>query len=649
MRKIRILTIILLIVVGSMFYGCKDITKLTTQELKQLVEREGEKGKFAFYYSFMLGNRYFGEGNYEEAIKYFERSKKVYKKDMLVFRLDYGVDYWIGRSYLALNKYQEAIEYLNRAASIAPISLRDIALYPEYAAEFERGYAPYIPTKGLCYRWLTSAYYLSGKYQDAIEAYKKAIELDPNLASYDYDFLSTTALTYANLKRYDDALMIANKAIEINKTEPFSYAILALIYYSMERYNDAIFYLKKAEELNPPPVGLLTIYDKMVDIYARMGKFDEAISSLRKAISLKTSTGIGIKIAIEENYLVVKDLMEGPAKRAGIEVGDKIIKINGQSIKGWDINKVIQALRGAEGTQVVLTIKRKELKDLIEKTLTRETIIEKSAAPFFGLRSLVYRIKGNAEDAEKDAEKAYSLDPNTDNAKEALGATYIDKGKYDDAIKILSTTSKDNYFARILEATAYAKQGDFKKAVEIYNSIPEDYLSAKNVLRQSYKNAFLESLKSYVNIRKEVANSLEAKEKYREALNEYAEALKLADEKETKYIRSKIASLIKKNPYLTEIPEEARKFALRGEGMLKDGKFEEALREYKKAINIAPYVAVLYRSVSLIYGELKDYTSAINYMNIYLELMPDAPDARAVKDQIYNWEFMLEKNQGEKQ
>lgn len=126
------------------------------------------------------------------------------------------------------------------------------------------------------------------------------------------------------------------------------------------------------------------------------------------------------------------------------------------------------------------------------------------------------------------------------------------------------------------------------------------------------------------------------------------EVLRLTDQRKAKEIRSEIASLIKKNPYLSQIPEEARKYALRGEVLLKDGKFEEALKEYKTAIKIAPYIAKLYFATALVYGELKDYTQAISYMNTYLELMPDAPDIRAVKDQIYKWEFILEKEKGEK-
>lgn len=47
--------------------------------------------------------------------------------------------------------------------------------------------------------------------------------------------------------------------------------------------------------------------------------------------------------------------------------------------------------------------------------------------------------------------------------------------------------------------------------------------------------------------------------------------------------------------------------------------------------------------MALNYAELKEYQQAIGNLKIYLELSTDAPDARTAKDEIYKWEFMLEK------
>jgi tetratricopeptide (TPR) repeat protein len=223
-----------------------------------------------------------------------------------------------------------------------------------------------------------------------------------------------------------------------------------------------------------------------------------------------------------------------------------------------------------------------------------------------------------------------------------MSITYIDKGKYTDALKILSTIT-NSPFDRILEAIAQAKLGDMKKAVELYSSIPEDYLASERAPNKSYKKALLESLKPYVNAKKESAKSLEARGQYREALKEYSELLKIADDRGAKELRKDVAVLIKRNPYLAELPEEARKYALRAEVLLKDGKFEESLNEYNSAIKIAPFAQQLYFNTAFVYGELKKYKSAKRYMNIYIELYPDAPNVRQGKDEIYKWELMTEK------
>ncbi len=488
------------------------------------------------------------------------------------------------------------------------------------------------------FAWLANLYGINKQYDEGIAAAKRSIEIKPNSWAY-----RALAAIYADKKQYNDAIATYKKAIELDPKNISIYLKLSDCYYAKEDYASAIAIIQEVQEIAPNDPDILYM---LGFLYTHMGKLDEAINSLSKAISLETITGVGVLIAIEGDYPVVKDLAEGPAKKVGVKVGDKIIKINGQTTKGKNIKEVAQAIRGAEGTQVVLTIERKDLKNPLEQTIIRETVVSKSAAKALGLRSLSHKIKGNTIEAAKDAEKAYSLDPDNDSAKEALAAIYIDKGKYDDAIKVLSNTSKDNYFARILEATAYAKTSDYKKAVEIYSSIPENYLTSNSVLRQSYKTSFFESMKPYVSIKKATAKSLEAKGQYREALNEYAEVLKFTDEKEAKEIRSQIAGLIKKNPYLSEIPEEARKYALGGEVLLKEGKLKEALQEYLRAVKVAPHIAIFYKTIALINGELKDYANAVRNMTIYLELMPDAPDARAAQDQIYKWEFMLRREKG---
>jgi carboxyl-terminal processing protease len=69
--------------------------------------------------------------------------------------------------------------------------------------------------------------------------------------------------------------------------------------------------------------------------------------------------GVGIELSVEEGVPQVISAIDGtPAARAGIEPGDRIVKADGQPTLGMDIEDIVKRLRGAPGTQVMLTIAR---------------------------------------------------------------------------------------------------------------------------------------------------------------------------------------------------------------------------------------------------------------------------------------------------
>jgi len=155
--------------------------------------------------------------------------------------------------------------------------------------------------------------------------------------------------------------------------------------------------------------------------------------------------------------------------------------------------------------------------------------------------------------------------------------------------------------------------------------------------------ALLKALAPYVKERRDKAKAFEASGKLTEALAELSEALKAAGPDEEDQIQGALFGIARRNPRLAEMTEEARKYALRGEVLLKEGSLEPAAAEFKKAIGIAPYTARLYYNLALIHAELRQYPEAIRNMRIYLQAAPDAPDVRAAKDEIIKWEFALEK------
>lgn len=86
-------------------------------------------------------------------------------------------------------------------------------------------------------------------------------------------------------------------------------------------------------------------------------------------------TGVGIQLSQDEEtkeLVVVSPIEDTPAFKAGVQSRDVILKIDGASTEGMDVNDAVQLIRGPVGTEVNLTIRRDE--KVLEFTLTRDRI-----------------------------------------------------------------------------------------------------------------------------------------------------------------------------------------------------------------------------------------------------------------------------------
>lgn len=101
---------------------------------------------------------------------------------------------------------------------------------------------------------------------------------------------------------------------------------------------------------------------------------------------------------------------------------------------------------------------------------------------------------------------------------------------------------------------------------------------------------------------------------------------------------SKVAAAYREAAAKPDFPEGARRFRIQAEAALRDKEFDEAADFYAEALKLAPWWPEGRFNRALVLGELKEYGAAIGEMKKYLALMPDAPNARAARDRIYEWE-----------
>lgn len=87
-----------------------------------------------------------------------------------------------------------------------------------------------------------------------------------------------------------------------------------------------------------------------------------------------TYTGLGLQVGVKEDKIVViAPFEDSPAKKAGILSGDIIEKVNGKDVLANDLESAVTMMKGAEGTEVTLSLSRTG-KETFDVKVKREKI-----------------------------------------------------------------------------------------------------------------------------------------------------------------------------------------------------------------------------------------------------------------------------------
>lgn len=85
--------------------------------------------------------------------------------------------------------------------------------------------------------------------------------------------------------------------------------------------------------------------------------------------------GLGIEVTQEEGFVKVVSPIDGtPADEAGIEAGDFITHVDGESLLGLVLDEAVELMRGPVGSDIVITVVREGESEPFDVTITRDTI-----------------------------------------------------------------------------------------------------------------------------------------------------------------------------------------------------------------------------------------------------------------------------------
>ncbi len=119
--------------------------------------------------------------------------------------------------------------------------------------------------------------------------------------------------------------------------------------------------------------------------------------------------GIGAVVRKKGDYVVITEPYENsPAQKAGLQAGDLIVEVAGQSTKGKSTDDVVKFLRGAPNTSVQMKVKREGVANEVVIDLTREEI-KIPNVPYYGMvdNEIGYiKLKGFTNNAGGDVNAA---------------------------------------------------------------------------------------------------------------------------------------------------------------------------------------------------------------------------------------------------
>ena len=224
--------------------------------------------------------------------------------------------------------------------------------------------------------------------------------------------------------------------------------------------------------------------------------------------SMQTDTkgefgGLGIEVGMEAGVIKVISPIDGtPASKAGIKAGDYIVKINDVQVQGKTLMEAVKLMRGPVGSKINLTIRRKGIKDALNKTIKREIIEIQSVETKIIKKDIGYlRLKSfNSNSSKqlvdeiskierKDRPKSYILDLRNNPGGLLTQAINVVDFFLDDG-EIVSTRGR-----RVIENRRFfAKRGDRVKGKPIIVLINNGSASASEIVAgalRDHKRAIL--------------------------------------------------------------------------------------------------------------------------------------------------------------
>ncbi len=150
------------------------------------------------------------------------------------------------------------------------------------------------------------------------------------------------------------------------------------VYQQARLFDDVLGYVA---EYYVDSLGEAELYDMAID--GLLDELDDPYTGFLRREDFERLTesttgnygGLGIRIDVRDGWITVIAPIAGtPAAEAGLETGDRIVEVDGESTYGWKNQQAVDVLRGKPGTKVRIGISRPGFPEVVRHEIERAEI-----------------------------------------------------------------------------------------------------------------------------------------------------------------------------------------------------------------------------------------------------------------------------------
>jgi len=190
--------------------------------------------------------------------------------------------------------------------------------------------------------------------------------------------------------------------------------------------------------------------------------------------------GLGIEVTQENGFIkVVSPIDDTPADNAGIQAGDFITKVDGESTLGKTLDEAVDKMRGPVGSEIIITVVREGVDEPFDVSIIRDTIEIKAVKARSEGKTVVLRVSSFTSKTYPNLKESLEKEINAAGGLDYINGVVVDLRNNPGGLLTQAIRVSDAFLE---SGEIVSTRGRGARDAERYNATPGDLTNGKPIV-----------------------------------------------------------------------------------------------------------------------------------------------------------------------